>query len=151
MALLLGIANSSAACFWMKQVFHCKGIRGEGEYDGRIVGQFYAFDATKLKLFPIPTATPPLSRGRVLDRVARVRAERSIESVLTSDGWTRPPSCARASTPGAKPTSPTCSRWWRCKKSSTGSAIGSMASIQPPVAARPTRSPACRPPGARSS
>jgi len=47
-------SNSSTACFWMKQVFHNKGLRGQG---GGITAtdweQFFEFDSTKIKLFPI--------------------------------------------------------------------------------------------------
>lgn len=86
---LLGLLNSSAACFWMKQVFHNKGIRGEGGgTTAESWEQFYEFDATKLKLFPIPDvheATVPWARE--LDRIARARADRSIESVLAQDDW----------------------------------------------------------------
>jgi SAM-dependent methyltransferase len=86
---LLGLLNSAAACFWMKQVFHCKGSQGVNEgTKAELWEQFYEFDATKLKLFPIPDGhAAVIPWARELDRVARVRAERSIESVLTSDGW----------------------------------------------------------------
>jgi hypothetical protein len=87
---LLGLLNSAAACFWMKQVFHNKGIRGEGGgTTAESWEQFYEFDATKLKLFPIPSGhAAVIPWARELDRVARQRAERSIESVLAHDGWT---------------------------------------------------------------
>ncbi len=86
---LLGLLNSAAACFWMKQVFHNKGIRGEGGgTTAESWEQFYEFDATKLKLFPIPSGHDAVTPwARELDRVARQRAERSIESVLAHDGW----------------------------------------------------------------
>ncbi len=86
---LLGLLNSAAACFWMKQVFHCKGIRGEGGgTTAESWEQFYEFDATKLKLFPIPNAHEAvIPWARELDRIARGRAERSIESVLAQAGW----------------------------------------------------------------
>jgi len=87
---LLGLLNSAAACFWMKQVFHCKGSQGVNEgTKAELWEQFYEFDATKLKLFPIPDGhAAVIPWARELDRVARGRAERSIESVLASDGWT---------------------------------------------------------------
>jgi len=68
---LLGLLNSAAACFWMKQVFHDKGNRGEGggitdeEYE-----RFHEFDGTKLKQFPI-SGTAPLDRARTLDELAQ--------------------------------------------------------------------------------
>ena len=52
---LLGILNSSTACFWMKQVAMCKGLGGQG---GGIKPEdwhrAYAFNGTKLLDFPLP-------------------------------------------------------------------------------------------------
>jgi len=56
---LFGLLNSSAACFWMKQVFHNKGGGGIGgglateEWE-----QFFDQDGTKLKKFPVPAGLP---------------------------------------------------------------------------------------------
>lgn len=54
---ILGILNSSAACFWMKQVFQCRG----STVDERGARQtttpfedFYDLDSTKIKQFPVP-------------------------------------------------------------------------------------------------
>jgi hypothetical protein len=61
---LLGLLNSSACCFWLKQVCHNKGNRGEG---GGITAEqwekFYTFNATNVTEFP-------LGHGSALD-VAR--------------------------------------------------------------------------------
>lgn len=68
---LMGLLNSSAACFWMKQVFHDKGNGGIGggiaseEYE-----RFFDFDATKLKLFPLPEGRP-LVWARALDEAVQ--------------------------------------------------------------------------------
>ena len=64
---LVGLLNSAAACFWMKQVSHNKG--GGGEW----WEQRYQFDGTKLKHFPVP-AERPLALARALDALARERA-----------------------------------------------------------------------------
>ncbi|MFO0914161.1 MAG: BREX-2 system adenine-specific DNA-methyltransferase PglX [Pirellulales bacterium] len=52
---LLGLLNSSTACFWMKQVSNCKGLGGQG---GGIKPEdwhrAYAFNGTKLLSFPVP-------------------------------------------------------------------------------------------------
>ncbi len=52
---LLGLLNTSLACFWMKQVFNCKGLGGQG---GGIKPEewhrAYEFDSTKLRMFPVP-------------------------------------------------------------------------------------------------
>jgi hypothetical protein len=93
---LLGLLNSSTACFWMKQVFHNKGRPMRDGGGGRSGGEefwasFYEFDATKLKLLPIPEGhTRALPWARALDRISRERAERSVASVLARDGWTKP-------------------------------------------------------------
>lgn len=83
---LLGLLNSSTACFWMKQVFHNKGIRGQG--GGLTVTdweQFYEFDATKAKLFPvIPTSAKVTPYATKLDGLARGRSARSIPDLLAS-------------------------------------------------------------------
>ncbi|MER7277968.1 BREX-2 system adenine-specific DNA-methyltransferase PglX [Dactylosporangium sp. NPDC000244] len=68
---LLGLLNSSTACFWLKQVSHDKGIRGEGGgFTSSDWERFFQFNATKLKSFPIPAGTP-LVRAGVLDRLAQ--------------------------------------------------------------------------------
>nr|WP_279536300.1 BREX-2 system adenine-specific DNA-methyltransferase PglX [Nocardioides ochotonae] len=67
---LLGVLNSSTACFWLKQVSHDKGNGGIG---GGIADQewerFFEFTGTKLKEFPLPK-TLPSERGRLLDELA---------------------------------------------------------------------------------
>jgi hypothetical protein len=53
---LLGLLNSSAGCFWMKQVFHCKGstVDSRGARQTTVPFEdFYEFDGTKLKQFPV--------------------------------------------------------------------------------------------------
>lgn len=68
---ILGVLNSSTACFWLKQVSHDKGIRGEG---GGITSddweRFYEFTGTKLQEFPLPEAYP-LEFARELDAAAQ--------------------------------------------------------------------------------
>src|SRR5262249_27664630 len=52
---LLGVLNSSTACFWLKQVCHDKGIRGEGGgFTPSDWERFYEFTGTKLEQFPLP-------------------------------------------------------------------------------------------------
>ncbi|MBI2570897.1 MAG: BREX-2 system adenine-specific DNA-methyltransferase PglX [Candidatus Schekmanbacteria bacterium] len=73
---LLGLLNSSTACFWMKQMFHCKGstVDQHGARQTTVAFEdFYEHDATKLKQFPLP-AGRPLSLARRLDRLAQDRA-----------------------------------------------------------------------------
>src|SRR5690606_26941732 len=67
---LLGVLNSSTACFWLKQVCHGKGNGGVNEgYRGDEWEEFYEFTGTKLRDFPIPDSFP-LSRARELDQLA---------------------------------------------------------------------------------
>lgn len=84
---LLGLLNSSLACFWMKQVFHCKGLRGEGGgVTARAWEQFYALDATKLKLFPVTESDRPeiTTFARALDALARTRVSDSPRATIDS-------------------------------------------------------------------
>ena len=67
---LLGLLNSSTACFWMQQMFHNKGRPGadtaaaDERYEMR-----YEHDGTKLKSFPLPFGRPLLT-ARLLDILA---------------------------------------------------------------------------------
>lgn len=68
---LLGLLNSSLACFWMKQVMHDKGNGGIG---GGIASEdwerFYEFTSTGLKDFPL-VGNRPIKAARILDSIAR--------------------------------------------------------------------------------
>ena len=72
---LIGLLNSSAACFWMKQTLHNKGGGGIG---GGLASeeweQFYEFTSTALKRFPLPVKRP-LHRAESLEEFARERQE----------------------------------------------------------------------------
>src|SRR5690606_17646446 len=72
---LLGLLNSSTACFWMKQVLHNKGGGGIG---GGLASEewekFYEFTGTGLQQLPLPSARE--TRIRIaLDRLAQERAQ----------------------------------------------------------------------------
>jgi hypothetical protein len=67
---LLGLLNSSAGCFWMKQTFHNKGGGGiGGGLATELWEQFYEFDGTKIKQFPVPSSQP-LDLSSALNRLA---------------------------------------------------------------------------------
>jgi hypothetical protein len=90
---LLGLLNSSTACFWMKQVFHNKGLRGEG---GGITAsdweQFFEFDSTKIRLFPIPRASPDVvPYATRLDELARARTGHSAAAIVQNPAWATAP------------------------------------------------------------
>ncbi|WP_203933852.1 BREX-2 system adenine-specific DNA-methyltransferase PglX [Virgisporangium ochraceum] len=71
---LVGLLNSSTACFWLKQVCHDKGIRGEGGgFTSDDWERFYQFNGTRLQQFPVP-AELPLRRSTIIDRLAQSSA-----------------------------------------------------------------------------
>ncbi|WP_112469138.1 BREX-2 system adenine-specific DNA-methyltransferase PglX [Streptomyces triticisoli] len=68
---LLGVLNSSAACFWLKQVSQGKGGSGLGRgLQDEAWEERYEFTGTKLQEFPLP-AQLPLALGRELDALAQ--------------------------------------------------------------------------------
>jgi len=74
---LLGVLNSSAACFWLKQVSHNKGEGGGARVDAGYAAMgseawknTYEFTGTKLQRFPLP-ADLPLDRARRIDGLAQ--------------------------------------------------------------------------------
>lgn len=79
---LLGLLNSSTACFWMKQVLY---DRGSGGIGGGIASEtwerFFEHDSTKLLQFPLPTEGP-LDLARELDRLAGELAASSPRALL---------------------------------------------------------------------
>ena len=85
---LNGALNSSIACFWMKQVFHCKG--GQGINEGAKAEQweqFYEFDATKIKAFPIPEGQEQAKYAEKLHTLAQARLADSIPAILATPDW----------------------------------------------------------------
>jgi len=83
---LLGLLNSSTACFWMKQGMSCKGLGGQG---GGIKPEHwfraYEFDGTKMKHFPLPSGRP-LDLARQLDGLAQVLAALTPGATVASWG-----------------------------------------------------------------
>ena len=68
---LLGLLNSSTACFWLKQVCHDKGNRGGERSTARYEWEhFYEFTGTKLQEFPLPEGAP-LGLATRLDELVR--------------------------------------------------------------------------------
>jgi len=76
---LLGLLNSSTACFWLKQICFPKGGDHVGTEGARVTKnqweERYAFDSTKLKRFPIPD-------GKPLDLTRLIQAEADARSAL---------------------------------------------------------------------
>ncbi|MEV0754542.1 BREX-2 system adenine-specific DNA-methyltransferase PglX [Streptosporangium sp. NPDC050280] len=80
---LLGVLNSSTACFWLKQISQPKGGSGigRGVQDEAWESRF-EFTGTKLEEFPIPPM-PPVEHGRGLDVLAQQLSSVSPEKVVT--------------------------------------------------------------------
>ncbi|MFI8433128.1 BREX-2 system adenine-specific DNA-methyltransferase PglX [Streptomyces sp. NPDC079020] len=67
---LLGLLNSSTACFWLKMMSHSKGTEGhQSGIKTELWEQFYEFTGTKLQQFPLPTSHPA-TLGTALDSLA---------------------------------------------------------------------------------
>ncbi|MBL0196966.1 MAG: BREX-2 system adenine-specific DNA-methyltransferase PglX [Myxococcales bacterium] len=91
---LLGLLNSSTACFWMKQVFHCKGSQGVNEgMKSSLWEQFFQHDSTKMKLFPVvKEAARVVPYTAQLDALARARSEGGVSAVLRNrESWESAP------------------------------------------------------------
>ena len=75
---LLGLLNSSTACFWLKQIFHNKGSTVD-QHGARqrtdAFEDFYEFTGTGLGQFPV-VVERPLAIARTLDRLA---SERTVQ------------------------------------------------------------------------
>lgn len=86
---LLGVLNSSTACFWLKQVSQNKGNGGIGGGIGDESWEpRYEFTGTKLQEFPLPEAYP-LGRARELDGLAQRLASLTPAAVAASGVPTR--------------------------------------------------------------
>jgi Domain of unknown function (DUF7008)/Eco57I restriction-modification methylase len=78
---LLGILNSSTACFWLKQNSHDKGNRGGERSTARYAWEnFYEFTGSTLEEYPL-CGVLPLNRGRILDLLATKLSSSSPLSV----------------------------------------------------------------------
>lgn len=84
---LLGLLNSSTACFWMKQVAHNKGDSTD-EYGARTIGDpafnTYAFNGTLVGKLPL-SANRPLKVARIIDQLAQKRQRLLPAHVLRSN------------------------------------------------------------------
>ncbi|MFN5861983.1 MAG: DUF7008 domain-containing protein, partial [Pseudanabaena sp.] len=73
---LIGLLNSSTACFWGRQTFFPKGGYGSGKWEERL-----EWDGTKLQKFPIPKDRP-LELAQKLDRLAQQLSNLSPAKLL---------------------------------------------------------------------
>jgi hypothetical protein len=80
---LLGVLNSSTACFWLKQNSYDKGAGGIAEgVKAESWEHFREFTGTTLKDYPLP-AVLPLEKARALDRCAQDVGERTPSAIVT--------------------------------------------------------------------
>lgn len=86
---LLGVLNSSTACFWLKQVSQAKagGGTGRGMQDEGWEER-YEFTGTKLQEFPLP-AHLPLELGRTIESLAHELAAHEPSAIASSGLPTR--------------------------------------------------------------
>ena len=81
---LLGLLNSSTACFWMKQVFFPKGGDHVGQEGARVRRTWwderYEFAGTQMQSFPLPELRS-LTLSRRMDGLARQYVARLPESI----------------------------------------------------------------------
>src|SRR5262249_23229117 len=81
---LVGLLNSSTACFWMKQTMTDKGNGGIGGGIGdEMWERRYEHDGTKLRRFPV-AAEKPLELARRIDSLAQQLSQLSPEHRLES-------------------------------------------------------------------
>lgn len=86
---LMGVLNSSAACFWLKQVSQGKGNRGGERSTGRWAWEeYFEFTGTKLQEFPLP-ADLPVALARELDTLAQKLAGYEPSALCASGAPTR--------------------------------------------------------------
>jgi hypothetical protein len=86
---LLGVLNSSVACFWIKQVSHDKGSQsGSGGFMHDEWERFYDLTGAKLQAFPLP-ATLPRRRARKLDDLALQLNAVSPAAIIAGNAPTR--------------------------------------------------------------
>jgi hypothetical protein len=83
---LLGLLNSSTACFWLKMVSQSRGstVDSKGARQSRVpFDDFFEFTGTKLEEFPLPTQLPG-ELSTALDSAARRLAQVSPSSVISN-------------------------------------------------------------------
>ncbi|WP_168702341.1 BREX-2 system adenine-specific DNA-methyltransferase PglX [Gordonia paraffinivorans] len=86
---LLGVLNSSTACFWLKQNSYPKGGDPIGNDGARVSAEAwsdrYEFTGTTLQDYPLPSEFPT-TRAKELDELASALAESAPSSVLENVG-----------------------------------------------------------------
>ncbi|BFU45756.1 BREX-2 system adenine-specific DNA-methyltransferase PglX [Krasilnikovia sp. MM14-A1004] len=92
---LLGVLNSSTACFWLKEVSQPKAGGGVGRgMQDEAWEERYEFTGTKLQEFPIPSRFP-LERSRFIDQLAN-RLNAVSPAMVVNSGTPRRQNLAEA-------------------------------------------------------
>lgn len=81
---LLGLLNSSTACFWLQQVCHNKGGPGGGSSKDEKWHDFYQMNGTAVGNMPF-ASNPPIELARALD-VAAARYSANLPSSVCATG-----------------------------------------------------------------
>ena len=88
---LLGLLNSSTACFWMKQVLHNLGssVDQHGARQTAVAFEnFWEHTSTRIEHFPVP-GDRPFDLARLLDGLASARGECLLQKVVKVRPMTR--------------------------------------------------------------
>ena len=83
---LLGLLNSSTACFWLKQVCHNKGSTVDAHGARQTTDpfeNFFQLNGTKVRMFPVPKEKP-LALAAELDHLARERQTHLPAQIIVS-------------------------------------------------------------------
>lgn len=86
---LLGLLNSSTACFWLQQVCHNKGGPGGGSSKDEKWHDFFAFNGSNIQNMPLPEARP-LELARRIDCAAHRQQELHPRRILDGAARSRP-------------------------------------------------------------
>lgn len=78
---LIGLLNSSIACFWLQQVCHNKGGPGGGSSKDEKWHDFYEFNSTKVADFPL-VANRPVNLARRIDIAAQLISKLTPSSII---------------------------------------------------------------------
>jgi hypothetical protein len=90
---LLGLLNSSVACFWMQQVCHNKGGPGGGSSKDEKWHDFYEFASTAIADFPLPKARPIEIATRIDAQARQLAASQPTALLATTGTETLPTAC----------------------------------------------------------
>jgi hypothetical protein len=92
---VVGLLNSSVACFWMQQTLHNKGGPGGGSSKDEKWHDFFEFSSTQLLTFPV-TESLPIEVSVRLNELAKQITEKTPAAILAAVGSQSIQSCLEA-------------------------------------------------------